>query len=216
MCAGNLWSLSRHPIVKKIESRRDYALESKEWFPTKALSPGFRLNLLSAAMMPFNKFPRTRYMRNRSQCMAVVTSAGFIWDSHPNDGYGLYLRRIDLGAFLKIARGPAERDFGVCQGGESPSWTGHRASPQWAVRTEPTPADDKSPDALRVFAVKVAWLRCSSLEDPRGIFSFVAPPSSVAGLLRRTGCHPAFSPETGSLGIFRQAPSRKHADGSHE
>ena len=47
-------------------------------------------------------------------------------------------------AGLKIARGPAKRDFGVCQGGEA------RPSPEWAVKAEPTMADDKRPDALRV------------------------------------------------------------------
>ena len=63
-------------------------------------------------------------------------------------------------ACLKIARDPAERDFGVGQGGEV------RASPQRAVRTEPTLADGKRPDALRVFVGKAGWLRCSSVEDP--------------------------------------------------
>ena len=92
-----------------------------------------------------------------------------------------------LRACLKITRGPAERDFGVCQGG------GVRASLQRAVRTEPTTADDKRPDALRVFAGKAGWLRCSSVEDPPGIFSFVAP------------CHPTFPTKTGPLGILRLA-----------
>jgi hypothetical protein len=40
---------------------------------------------------------------------------------------------------------------------------------------------------------KAAWLRYSSVEDPPGIFSFVAPR------------HPAFSPKTAPLVIFRQA-----------
>ena len=90
-------------------------------------------------------------------------------------------------ACLKIARGPAARDFGCGQGGEA------GASPERAVTAEPTPAAGKRPAARRVFAEKAGWLRCSSVEDPPGIFSFVAP------------CHPAFSAKTGPLGIFRQA-----------
>ena len=43
---------------------------------------------------------------------------------------------------------------------------------------------------------KAVWLRCFSVEDPQGIFSFVA------------SCHTAFRPKTEPLGIFRQALSR--------
>src|SRR5712692_9786004 len=74
-----------------------------------------------------------------------------------------------LRACLETTRGAAARDFGCGQGGE------FRASPQRAVRNESTPATDKRPAARRVFAEKTVWLRCSSVEDPPGIFSFVAP-----------------------------------------
>ena len=90
-------------------------------------------------------------------------------------------------ACLETTRGAAARDFGCGQGGE------FRASPQRAVRNEPTPATDKRPAARRVFAEKAVWLRCSSVEDPRGIFSFVAPR------------HPAFSPKTAPLVVSKQA-----------
>jgi hypothetical protein len=63
------------------------------------------------------------------------------------------------------------------------------------VTAEPTPAAGKSTAARRVFAEKAVWLRCSSVEDPPGIFSFVAPR------------HTAFSAKTGPLGILRQALS---------
>jgi len=97
--------------------------------------------------------------------------------------------RMLLRACPKIARGPAARDFGCGQGGEV------RASPTRAVRTEPTQATDKRPAARRVFAPKAAWLRCSSVEDPGRIFSFVAPR------------HPAFGAKTGPRGIFGHALS---------
>src|SRR5437899_9202941 len=90
-------------------------------------------------------------------------------------------------ACLQTTRGAAARDFGCGQGGEC------RASPQRAVRNEPTPATDKRPAARRVFAEKAVWLRCSSVEDPPGIFSFVAPR------------HPAFSPKTAPLVVSKQA-----------
>jgi len=70
-----------------------------------------------------------------------------------------------LRACLKIARGAAARDFGFGQGGEE------GASPQWAVTTEPTPAKDKRPAARRVFAQQAVWLRCSSVEDPQGVWA---------------------------------------------
>src|SRR5437899_11957495 len=88
---------------------------------------------------------------------------------------------------LETTRGAAARGFGCGQGGEL------RASPQRAVRNEPTPATDKRPAARRVFAEKADWLRCSSVEDPPGIFSFVAPR------------HPAFSPKTAPLVVSKQA-----------
>src|SRR6266852_7384330 len=74
-----------------------------------------------------------------------------------------------LRACLETTRGAAAGDFGCGQGGE------FRASPQRAVRNEPTPATDKRPAARRVFGEKAVWLCCSSVEDPPGIFSFVAP-----------------------------------------
>jgi hypothetical protein len=57
---------------------------------------------------------------------------------------------------LKIARGPAAKDFDGGQGGEV------GASPPWAVTTEPTPASGKRPAARRVFAHSTAG-RCSFL-----------------------------------------------------
>src|SRR6266700_4080915 len=99
------------------------------------------------------------------------------------------LRCSLLRACLETTRGAAARDFGCGQGGE------FRASPQRAVRNEPTPATDKRPAARRVFAEKAVWLRCSSVEDPPGIFSFVAPR------------HPAFSPKTAPLVVSKQALS---------
>ena len=95
-----------------------------------------------------------------------------------------------LRACFKIAWGPAARDFGCGQGGEGAS-ARVPASPQRAGTAEPTPAAAKRP-AL-VFAEKAAWLRCSSVEDPPGIFSFVAPR------------HSAFSAKTGPHGILKQA-----------
>src|SRR5712664_469799 len=99
------------------------------------------------------------------------------------------LRLKRLRACLETTRGAAARDFGCGQGGE------FRASPQRAVRNEPTPATDKRPAARRVFGEKAVWLRCSSVEDPPGIFSCVAPR------------HPAFSPKTAPLVVSKQALS---------
>jgi hypothetical protein len=99
-----------------------------------------------------------------------------------------YPYNCPLRACLKITRGAAARDFGGGQGGEL------CASPKRAVRNEPTPANAKRTGARRVFARKAVWLRCSSVEDPPGIFSCVAPR------------HPAFCPKTAPLVIFRQAP----------
>src|SRR6266851_5608872 len=99
-------------------------------------------------------------------------------------------KTMDPGAFragCKIRWGAAARDFGCGQGGE----TG--ASPQRAVTGEPTQATAKRPAARRVDAEKAGWPRCSSVEDPPGIFSFVAP------------CHPAFSPKTAPLVVSKQA-----------
>ena len=92
-----------------------------------------------------------------------------------------------LRACRKIARDAAARDFGWGQDGAG------GASPQRAVTLVTTKPQAKRPAARRVFAERAAWLRCSSVEDPPGVFSFVAPR------------HPAFSAKTAPLGIFRQA-----------
>ena len=55
----------------------------------------------------------------------------------------------------------------------------------------------KSNAARRVFAQKAGWLRCSSVEDPPGIFSFVAP------------CHPALCAKTAPSLILKQAHKPK-------
>ncbi len=89
-------------------------------------------------------------------------------------------------ACLKIGKGPAARDFVFCRGDEV------RASPQRAVRTESTKAEDKSTAARRVVEEKAGWLRCSSVTASKGC-SLVAPR------------HPAFSSTTGPFRIFRQA-----------
>ena len=99
-----------------------------------------------------------------------------------------------LRACLKIARGVAARYIGVGRGGAG------GASPPRAVTPATTKLQYKKTAARRVFEEKAVWLRCSSVEDPQGVFSFVAP------------CHPAFSPKTSPLGIFRQALSRTDAE----
>ena len=93
-------------------------------------------------------------------------------------------------ACFKIAWGPAARDFGRGQDGED------RASPQRAVRSEPTQATDKRPAARRVFAEKAGWLRCFSVTAPLRGCSLVAPR------------HPAFSAKTGLPRNFKQALKR--------
>ena len=78
-----------------------------------------------------------------------------------------------LRARLKIARGPAARDFGGGQGGEL------GASPPWAVTTEPTPATGKRPAARRDFAPSAAGLCCSLSRRPmEGILLRRASPGS--------------------------------------
>src|SRR5258708_36202499 len=108
-------------------------------------------------------------------------------ETQERDSWSSPLRLKRLRACLETTRGAAARDFGCGQGGE------FRAPPQRAVRNESTPATDKRPAARRVFAEKAVWLRCSSVEDPPGIFSFVAPR------------HPAFSPKTAPLVVSKQA-----------
>ncbi len=100
---------------------------------------------------------------------------------------------VRLRACLETTRCAAARDFGCGQGGE------FRASPQRAVRNEPTLATDKRPAARRVFAEKAVWLRparecfrsCSVVAARSA--SFVAPR------------HPAFSPKTAPLVVSKQA-----------
>src|SRR6266571_6388074 len=96
---------------------------------------------------------------------------------------------MELRACLETTRGAAARDFGCGQGG-----LGRAQRPQRAVRNEPTLATDKRPAARRVFAEKAAWPRCSSVEDPPGIFSFVAP----SGLFPENSAPRSF--QTGSKG----------------
>jgi hypothetical protein len=71
-------------------------------------------------------------------------------------------------ACFKNGRGPAARDFGRGQGGE----TG--ASPLRAVRVEPPRDPGKRTAARRVFPEKALWLRCSSVTERR-LCSLVAP-----------------------------------------
>src|ERR1017187_7519794 len=87
--------------------------------------------------------------------------------------------KLGLRACFINTRGSAARDIGRRRGGEA------RESPQRALSAEPTKPAGKRPAARpvrrsfsgggRVFAQKALWLRCSSVEDPPGIFSFVAP-----------------------------------------
>ncbi len=97
-----------------------------------------------------------------------------------------------LRACFKIGRGPAARDIGRGRGGEV------RASPQWAVRTEPTKPPGKRATALRVFAEKADCLRCFSVPDRWRVCSFVAPRQ------------PAFSAKTGPRRILKQALRLRH------
>ena len=96
-------------------------------------------------------------------------------------------RKSSLRACFEIGRGSAARDFGRGRGGEA------GASPQRAVRAEPTKAPAKRPAAQRVFAKKAFWLRCSSLTDRRGVCSLVAPRQK------------AFFAKTGPRRISKQA-----------
>src|SRR5438445_451219 len=94
-------------------------------------------------------------------------------------------RHQHLRACLETTRGAAAGDFGCGQGGE------FRASPQRAVRNEPTPATGKRPAARRVCGEKAIWLRpareclriCSSLA-PRLSEKFLA--ANVIGFMFMT------------------------------
>ena len=101
------------------------------------------------------------------------------------------MRERSLTARLTTLRGAAARDFDCGQGGEA------GASPQRAVRAEPTQATGKRPAARRVFGQRVVWLRCSSVEDPQGIFSLVAPR------------HTTLCPKTAPLIVFKRAVKRQ-------
>ena len=102
-----------------------------------------------------------------------------------------------LRACFKTRKGPATRNFGRSRGGED------RASPQRAVRSEPTTDGVKMAVARpvlrslgeggRVFAQKAIWLRCSSVTAPLGDASIVAPR------------HPGFCAKTGPLLVSKQA-----------
>src|ERR1700757_4805842 len=141
-------------------------------------------------------WPQTRthlINRQRARCSRFAAAARREEDPYPS---WIFDRRATQPqrqsgatqrACFKIRKGAAAGDFGCGQGGEV------RASPQRAVRAEPTQAAGKRPAARRVFAEKAAWLRCSSVEDPPGIFSFVAPR------------HPAFSAKTAPFLILKQA-----------
>ena len=133
------------------------------------------------------------------------------------------LREAALRACFEITRGSAARDFGCGQGGEGASARAP-ASPQRAVTTEPTQAADKRAAARlvrrswseggRVFGEKAVWRRCSSVEDPPGVWASQALPFSLpkhcCALPRKAvsfvaPSHTAFSPKTAPLGFFRQA-----------
>jgi len=94
-----------------------------------------------------------------------------------------------LRACLRIGRGPAVRDFGVDQGGE----TG--ASPQRAGTVEPTPASAKGPRRPQGFRGEAYLAALLLSQRPLRVSSFVPP------------CHLAFPTKTGPLPIFRQALS---------
>src|SRR6266849_9399902 len=130
---------------------------------------------------------RGRWMRGNAERMNG--KAKCLSDRNPFFIYDTDERGLGSRACFKISRRPAARDFGRDLGGE------FRASPQRAVRNEPTPATGKRPAARRVFGQKAAWLRCSSVTDPWRVCSLVAPR------------HPAFCPKTGPLRILKQALS---------
>ncbi len=95
-----------------------------------------------------------------------------------------------LRACLKTGRGPAVRDFGAGQGGE----TG--ASPQRAVMVEPTQASAKSPRRPEGFRGQGHLAALLLRQRPLRVSSVVAP------------CHLAFPTKTGPLPVFRQALRR--------
>ena len=111
---------------------------------------------------------------------------------------------VPLRACLKTEWGPAARNFGGGRGGEI------RASPQRAVRIEPTKATGKRPAARRVFAEKAGWLRCSSVTGPAGLLPrraarLSSPKSSPSGLCRENRAPLSF--QTGSKRDHRRTAS---------
>ena len=90
-------------------------------------------------------------------------------------------------ACLRIAWGPAARDFGCGQGGEAGAW------PLQAVTADSTQAPRKRTAARRVFKEKAVWLRCFSVTELCGY----APSSRLA-------IQP-FPRKQDSHGILRQA-----------
>ena len=108
-------------------------------------------------------------------------------------------RRKCLRACFKNTRGSAARDFGRSLGGEA------RESPKRALSAEPTTAAAKRPAARRVFAPKALWLRCSSVEDPPGIFSFVESEQIKSCPASRAARHRAFGAKTEPLVFSKHA-----------
>ena len=98
-------------------------------------------------------------------------------------------------ACLQNGRGAAARDFGRERGGATGGASRTGQSPQRAVTVATTKLPAKRPAVQRIFEEKAVWLRCSSVEDPAKVFSFVAP--------RR----PPFSSKTASPSILKTRPS---------
>ena len=117
----------------------------------------------------------------------VTETAGWSWGWEFPTITGRNVVCLDLRACLKIASSAAAGDFGLGRGGADGT------SPERAMTFATTKPQSKRHAARRVFAGKAVWLRCSSVEDPQGVFSFVAPR------------HPAFPTKTAPLGIFSQA-----------
>jgi hypothetical protein len=129
-------------------------------------------------------------MEAKGKCRAEIRRRKPASRNSETQEWGLWNSPLRVRACFKISRRPAARDFGRGQGGK------FRASPQRAVRNEPTPATGKRPAARRVFGQKAFWLRCSVGAARRArwrVSSLVAP------------CYLAFCPKTGPLLILKQA-----------
>lgn len=92
-----------------------------------------------------------------------------------------------------------------------------RVSFQHVAKAKSPKCSEERPAAQRVFAQKAVWLRCSSVEDPRGIWASQALPDGFPKLqnaLARNAVsfiaprHTAFCTKTAPLGIFNPALSR--------